>query len=46
MTWTDVARAFRTSCDTVFRAVEMAVEWGLGHRDMSNVRAIGIDEIS
>jgi transposase len=46
MTWTDVARAFRTSWDTVFRAVEMAVEWGLARRDLGNVRSIGVDEIS
>lgn len=46
MTWTDVARAFRTSWDSVFRAVETAVEWGLAHRDLTNVRAIGVDEIS
>jgi transposase len=46
MTWTDVARAFRTSWDTVFRAVETAVEWGLAHRNLSNIRSIGVDEIS
>jgi len=46
MTWTDVARAFRASWDSVFRAVETAVEWGLAHRDLSNVRSIGVDEIS
>ncbi len=46
MTWTDVARAFRTSWDSVFRAVEMAVEWGLAHRDLTNVKSIGVDEIS
>jgi len=46
MTWTDVARAFHASWDSVFRAVEMAVEWGLAHRDLTNVRSIGVDEIS
>ena len=46
MTWTDVSRAFRTSWDTVFRAVETAVAWGLAHRDLSNIRSIGVDEIS
>ncbi len=46
MTWTDVARAFRASWDTVFRAVETAVEWGLPHRELTNVRSIGVDEIS
>ena len=28
LSWTEVARTFHTSWDTVFRAVEMAVEWG------------------
>jgi transposase len=46
MTWTDVATAFRTSWDTVFRAVETAVEWGLARRDLTNVHSIGVDEIS
>jgi transposase len=46
MTWTDVARAFRTSWDSVFRAVEMAVTWGLAHRDLRHVESIGVDEIS
>lgn len=46
MTWIDVARAFRTTWDTVFRAVEQAVEWGRAHRDLTDVQAIGIDEIS
>jgi len=46
MTWTDVARAFRTSWDSVFRAVEQAVEWGRAHMDLTGVTSIGIDEIS
>jgi len=46
MTWTDVARAFHTSWDSVFRAVETAVEWGLARRDLTNVRSIGVDEIA
>jgi len=46
MTWTDVARAFRASWDTVFRAVATAVEWGLARRNLQNVYSIGVDEIS
>jgi len=46
MTWTDVARAFHTSWDSVFRAVEMAVSWGLAHRSLDAIRSIGVDEIS
>lgn len=46
LSWSEVATAFRTSWDHVFRSVEMAVTWGLGHRDLSGVEAIGIDEIA
>jgi transposase len=46
MTWVDVARTFRTSWDTVYRAVQMAVSWGKDHRDLTNVHSIGVDELS
>jgi len=46
LSWKEVAEVFRTSWDSVFRAVEMAVEWGRTHQDLSGVQAIGIDEIS
>lgn len=46
MTWTDVARTFRTSWNTVFRAVEHAVAWGRAHADYSGIASIGVDEIS
>ncbi len=46
MTWTDVARAFHTSWDTVFRSVELAVEWGRAHMDLTSITSIGVDEIS
>lgn len=45
LSWTEVARAFRTSWDTVFRAVEMAVMWGRAHVDLSGITAIGVDEL-
>ena len=45
LSWKEVATSFRTSWDTVFRAVQMAVAWGLTHRDVSDVEAIGIDEV-
>ena len=46
LSWKETATIFETSWDTVYRAVQMAVMWGLFHRDLSNVTAIGIDEIS
>jgi len=43
--WADVARVFRTSWETVFRSVEMAVAWGREHMDLQGITAIGLDEI-
>lgn len=45
MSWKEVAEAFRTSWENVFRSVEMAVTWGRAHQDLSGVAAIGVDEI-
>lgn len=45
LSWIEVARAFGTSWETVFRSVEMAVAWGRAHMDMSGITAIGVDEI-
>jgi len=45
LSWTEVARCFRTSWEKVFRSVEWSVRWGLAHRDVSNIRSIGIDEV-
>ena len=46
LSWQEVAAAFPTSWDTVHRAVRMAVDWGLAHRDLTNIEAIGVDELS
>ena len=46
LSWREVAAAFPTSWDTVYRAVRMAVDWGLAHRDLTNIEAIGVDELS
>jgi transposase len=46
LSWSEVASIFRTSWDSVCRAVEHAVEWGLVHRSLEGISAIGIDEVS
>jgi transposase len=46
LSWLEVARTFRTSWDTVFRAVEMAVEWGRANMNMTGITSIGVDEIA
>jgi transposase len=43
--WQTVAEVFSSSWATVYRAVETAVDWGLQHRDLSGVTAIGVDEV-
>ena len=45
LSWQEVACAFRTTWQNVFRSVKHAVSWGLAHRDLSRIEAIGIDEI-
>ena len=46
MSWQEVSRSFHTSWDHVYHSVEMAVEWGLEHRDLTTIKSIGIDEIA
>ena len=43
--WKGVAEAFGTTWQNVFRSVKHAVSWGLAHRDLSGVKAIGVDEV-
>jgi len=45
LSWKETARAFRTTWEKVFHSVEWAVQWGLAHRDLSNVLSIGVDEV-
>ena len=45
MSWQDVARSFRTSWDKVYDSVKFVVAYGMEHRRLDNVRAIGVDEI-
>lgn len=46
MSWKQVATTFRTTWDTVHRAVRLAVEWGLEHRDLTGIRSLGVDEVA
>jgi len=46
MSWQEVANSFKTSWKKVFYSVEYIVQWGLEHRDLSDVTAIGVDEIA
>lgn len=46
LSWSETATIFQTSWNSVCRAVEHAVIWGLARRDMSGVTAIGVDEVA
>ena len=46
LSWKEVARRFQSSWDTVFRCVEHAVRWGLAHRSLDGIGAIGVDELA
>ena len=46
LSWKEVAISFQTSWDKVFNAVEYVVQWGLEHRELSGITAIGVDEIA
>src|SRR5881296_2809072 len=45
LSWKETAEAFRTSWEKVFDAVEHVVTWGLEHRKLGQIDAIGVDEI-
>ena len=45
LSWTEVARSFRTSWDKVYHSVQYVVEYGLAHRRLDQVTALGVDEI-
>ena len=45
LSWQEVAEAFHTSWEHVFRSVAMAVTWGQAHVDLRGIRSIGVDEI-
>lgn len=46
LSWKEVATTFMTSWETVYRAVSMAVDWGLQHRNLEGIAAIGVDEVA
>ena len=45
LSWQETAVAFRTSWDKVCQAVDYVVRWGLEHRHLGAIAAIGVDEI-
>lgn len=45
LSWREVASIFKTSWDTVYRSVAWVVEYGLKHRNLDGITAIGVDEV-
>ena len=45
LSWKETAVAFHTTWNHVFCSVEMAVKWGKENRPLTDIRAIGVDEI-
>jgi transposase len=45
LSWAEVSRRFQTSWEKVFHSVEYVVNWGIRHRSLEDITAIGVDEI-
>lgn len=45
MSWKEVSEAFRTTWENVYRSVQWAVQYGLAHRSLEGIKAIGVDEV-
>ena len=45
LSWEETARIFKTSWDSVYRSVKYVANYGLKHRILSNIEAIGVDEV-
>ncbi len=46
LSWKEVAVTFNTSWEKVFHSVEYIVDWGLKHRCLDKIKAIGVDEVA
>lgn len=45
LSWKETAEVFGASWDTVYRSVRWVVHWGLVNREITDLKAIGVDEI-
>jgi transposase len=46
ISWKETSKVFKTSWESVYRAVKKVVEYGLANRDWDDVTQIGVDEIA
>ncbi len=45
LSWREVSLIFKTSWENVYRSVAWVVEYGLKHRSLDGITAIGVDEV-
>lgn len=45
LSWKETATVFKVSWEMVYRSVQWMVAWGLEHRDLTGIEAIGVDEL-
>jgi transposase len=46
LSWKETASCFLTNWDNVCRSVKWVVDFGLKHRDLEGINAIGVDEVT
>jgi transposase len=46
LSWKETAEAFHATWDDVYRSVKAVVEYGMKHRSLDGITAIGVDEIA
>lgn len=46
LSWKETAACFHTKWDTVCRSVKWVVDFGLKHRNLEDITAIGVDEVT
>ena len=46
LSWKQTAQVFAVSWESVYRAVSSVVAYGLAHRQLSGITAIGVDEVA
>ena len=45
LSWRETARVCQTSWENVYQSVEWFVQWGLAHRDLTGITALGVEDL-
>jgi transposase len=45
LSWRETAQVFQTSWENVYQSVAWFVQWGLAHRDLTGITALGVDDL-